>query len=729
MHAKNFNLLRGASVIACLALALGSVGAKADTAAKPLDEFPAFDSYIKISGQAASITGNEAAFQKRLALPKDGGAGIEALHLNRDLGNDTTMVIDGHALFNTEDYLGKLNLTKTDVGSFEVGLKTFRTFYDGIGGFFPINNHWSALNPQDLHVDRGEFWAKAIIKRPNMPEFEFSFTDGTRRGKKDSLIWGDSDFTGLPNNNPPISQVRKLEPSYRNLDEHHQDFEATMRHSVANTTYSVTFLHEKTDDMDTRYGMRWPGEVKPFPSPAATVLLPPEQMNSTVQYSQFDGMNTSMSGINGKTDTVISDKIKLLTGFKYTDLDATITGDRPLYTLTPTAVGPVVAVSNNYQNLLAGSKVKVYAGFISLEYKPIPSFFAKLGLGGEDKRTQTSGGLTSVAAAVSTTTGVVTITPTNQVFFSRIKEKSLTPSVDLSYTGVKNFTFYFTGSKQFVGGDERYTTPYNPLTAGNGTLANNTGDDDHEKLNLGFSWNQSSLLTLRGEIFRKDHVNRSTGYNASLGSTYVLGYKFDGFKLTAIVKPTAQLSFTSRYVYQKGTADVAGVQPLFPTYSSMDAVNHMFGETIDWNPNKQFYAQANVNLVFNVLNTAYGRSGITAATATAIAYSSDTIVMNSNNDYVTASLMSGAVLTKEDDLQVTFSYYKANNYNPVVASLTMPYGAGAKEYSVTVGLKHKFSDRLMGNAKLGYYDARNDTTGGNTNFKGPLAYVSLDYAL
>jgi hypothetical protein len=36
---------------------------------------------------------------------------------------------------------------------------------------------------------------------------------------------------------------------------------------------------------------------------------------------------------------------------------------------------------------------------------------------------------------------------------------------------------------------------------------------------------------------------------------------------------------------------------------------------------------------------------------------------------------------------------------------------------------------MMGNAKLGYFDAKNDTTGGNTNFRGPLAYVSLDYAL
>ena len=64
-----------------------------------------------------------------------------------------------------------------------------------------------------------------------------------------------------------------------------------------------------------------------------------------------------------------------------------------------------------------------------------------------------------------------------------------------------------------------------------------------------------------------------------------------------------------------------------------------------------------------------------------------------------------------------------------MAILTMPYGAGAKDSIVTVGLKHKFSDRCMGNFKLGYCDSKNDTTGGNTNFRGPLGYVSLDFAL
>ncbi|MBA3849369.1 MAG: hypothetical protein C0502_05165, partial [Opitutus sp.] len=60
---------------------------------------------------------------------------------------------------------------------------------------------------------------------------------------------------------------------------------------------------------------------------------------------------------------------------------------------------------------------------------------------------------------------------------------------------------------------------------------------------------------------------------------------------------------------------------------------------------------------------------------------------------------------------------------------TQWYGAGVKEYTVTCALKHRFTKDIVGQFKLGYVNSKNQTTGGNTNFKGPLAYVSFDYAI
>src|ERR1019366_6300675 len=91
------------------------------------------------------------------------------------------------------------------------------------------------------------------------------------------------------------------------------------------------------------------------------------------------------------------------------------------------------------------------------------------------------------------------------------------------------------------------------------------------------------------------------------------------------------------------------------------------------------------------------------------------VLQNSNNNNFIGSLLAGFVLTKQDDLQFQVTYYRADNGDAYLAPLTMPYGAAARQYSASAGVKHKFTDRLIGNAKVGYFDSVNDTSGGMTN--------------
>jgi hypothetical protein len=730
MHATNFYLRRGASVFASLAaLALGGVGAQADTAPKQTDAFPLFDNYIKVGGQDTSLTGDGTAFQARTQQPKSGSGGIEDFHYSKDLGKDQTMEFDGRAMAGAEDYLGKLSLSKTDFGSVEMGYKKFRTFYDGVGGFFPGSNTWTPMNPEDLHVDRGQLWVEAKLNLPNLPAFSIRYVNETRNGKKDSTIWGDSDFTGLPNNNPPISQVRKLVPSYLNLDERHQELEGIMKHTIGNTTFQLTLLGDKTDNLDTRFVTRFPGEAKRFPTPAATVLVPAANMNNQIVMSQFDGVDAKTFLAKATVETVFSEKFKVFAGISYQDVKNDFTGDRPLLTSTPTATGVVVAASDNNLNLLGNAKATIYTGNFGVELKPVKELSVNLAARAEDEYTKSAATFTSVTAAVNTTTGVVTTTNTPQVEYSRVKGTSWTPAVDIRFTGIPDLALYASASKRMLNGDERYSTPYNPATAPFGTIAANNLSEDHGNYTVGASLRQSAFLTLRGEVFYKDHVNQSIGYATTVGDRYVLGYQFTGIKLTAIAKPLAVLTFTTRYIYQKGNMDVGGYIPGYGDYDSMKATNYTLAETVDWTPTTQFYMQANANLVLNVIGTVYPRAGIVPGTTTNVTYSADGVLQNSNNNYFTGSLLAGAVLTKTDDLQVQVTYYKADDANTQLANLTLPYGVAAEEVSVSVGVKHKFSDRLIGHAKVGYFDSKNDTTGGNTNFHGPQGYVSLDYAL
>jgi len=59
--------------------------------------------------------------------------------------------------------------------------------------------------------------------------------------------------------------------------------------------------------------------------------------------------------------------------------------------------------------------------------------------------------------------------------------------------------------------------------------------------------------------------------------------------------------------------------------------------------------------------------------------------------YWNASALAGFVVDKNTDAQLQYTAYRTNNYLPVLAATTMPFGAGAQEYTVTLGLKHKFN--------------------------------------
>ena len=704
----------------------------------PSDAFPNFESYIKVSGQAASISGNEAAFQKRTAQPSSGGAGIEDLHIAKDLTKDTTLVLDGRALTGAEDYLGRFNVAKTDVGSIDFGYKRFRTFYDGAGGFFPLNNQWMKLGNEDLHIDRAKFWVEGTLALPNAPVFKIRYTNELRDGRKDSTIWGDSDLTGLPFNAAPnpVSPARKITPSYLQVGERHERLELSAKHTVKRTEIELTLLADSTDNSDTRYVTRFPGEVIPWSiaslataaQPAAKALVGPANWNNQVQIAENDAMKTKTTGVNLATSTVLTDKLTLKVGGNYELVHTEIGGGRPLITTTPTSTGPVLVTTDNYQNLNGGTRVKDYVGNVALDFVPVPSVFVKVALRAQD---EFMSGVSSYTVVAASGTPAVTLTSTPRTGWAKIHQNVRTPVLELRYTGIKDLALYFNGSKRDLSGDERNTSSYNPLTATAGTTASNNVTEDHGNYTLGANWRQSGYLTLRGEVFHKDHKDNTVGYattGPTVGDYYLLDSQYTGYKLTALAKLNDQIGFTTRFISQHGTMQVTGFLPTFPAYDSLNAHNYMISESIDWTPTPQCYVQLNGTATYQVISTIYPRAGVTPATSTVNAFDTNGVLQNSNNNYVTGGLIAGFVASKRDDLQFQVNYYHANNGNAFLAPLTQPYGVAVRDVSYTVGVKHMFSARLICNAKVGYFESKNDTSGGFANYHGPIAYVAFDHA-
>src|SRR5688572_18029234 len=142
---------------------------------------------------------------------------------------------------------------------------------------------------------------------------------------------------------------------------------------------------------------------------------------------------------------------------------------------------------------------------------------------------------------------------------------------------------------------------------------------------------------------------------------------------------------------------------------SKDSKRHSIAETVDWVPNKLFFLQVNAALVYDTISTAYPDAGELA----------NDVLRNADNNFWNGSILAGFVVNKLTNAQIEASYYKANNYEPAIAAATVPYGFSGREYTVSLGVIRKLSTKWLASAKVGYLDNRNDTSGGNTNFRGP----------
>lgn len=737
MNNKSFFTRMAGLMAGALLTFSGAVIARAANA--EADALPTFtENHIKVSVAPAAASDSKAAFQARTQTFRKGSAGIEEFNVTQELDKTTTLTVDGRALFGAEDYLAQFKLAKNEVGSFEAGYKSVRTFYDGAGGFFPINNAWLPLYSRQLYVDRGTFFVNGTIALPKAPVFTFTYRNETRSGRKDSTIMGDSDLTGIPIYRPSslnlIPSARKFVPAYIQLGERQETWEVAMKHIVGDTTYRLALLGNRINNNDTRSVDRYPGELSPRPAlpsnPVPPILVSPYQVAN--QNKGYDQQAFKENGLTwmGKIETKLSDQVTVYVDANLRHATMDVAGTRAItaYILTDTGltttIGGYTPGGRSPYSPAGTGKLKedILTGVVGFDWNPLKTLELHAALKGETE--EFSGDYTAnyTLNMITLTTGAVvpqTLAAPNSL---NTTEHPWTPELSARYTGIKDVVLWAMWDYRTMSQNER--TSYIGLTTGPTAMvltapagANDKVKEKHTSVKIGANWTPNSMLMVRGELFKKDHENNFTGQGTNLGGYYILDYDTYGARVTATVKARPDLSFSTRYLVQRGKADIA--EDGYLLGNSNDSRRYQLSETIDWNPNKSVYVQGNLCLFWDTVGTVYPRAGGAA----------NDVLHNADNNFWNASVVLGYVVDKDTDAQIQGTYYKANNWNPALAAATMPYGQGGKDYSVTIGLKHKFSDRMVGSAKVGYFNSNNETTGGFANYKGTIGYLTLDYRL
>jgi hypothetical protein len=344
-------------------------------------------------------------------------------------------------------------------------------------------------------------------------------------------------------------------------------------------------------------------------------------------------------------------------------------------------------------------------------------------------------------SSTATTLAATNVTTAYDATYSHYNDHGATPEASIQYLGFKNLSLYASFDDQIIRGNQHWNNPYAPVSvSGTGVVtltptplsdefyqdANQTSED----AKVGVNWNPSSMFTVRAEVFHKDHQNQFVGSNdyvgtATFGDLFDTGYIYNGAKFTVIFRPDPKLTFTTRYQPQGGEMSVLAATKNggngFETTSGRTRIQEI-SETVDWTPYKQLYVEGNLNVVYNYIETAF--PDVVVSTTTYV----PSPIQNANNNYIVSSGLIGFVLDKSTDAQIRLSWQEADNYNPLIAAGGQPYGSGYLEQSATAGLKHKFSDHMIGDVKAGYLRTTDATTGYFTDYRGPLAYASLTLA-
>ncbi|PYJ10686.1 MAG: hypothetical protein DMF06_05480 [Verrucomicrobia bacterium] len=695
---KLFAIMLGLGV-----MGISAQGGEDKTVATPEEPAP-LTNWITLSLGNAWVEGDTPAFQQQHWQNDGLFGGIEDLHWEPKVSDNVSLRIDGHALGGTEDYLADIEFTFKDFGYLKLGYKKFRTWYDGHGGFYPGNDLFFDLYDDDLFVDRENIWVELGLRIPKWPEITFRYEHESRDGKKDSTVWGDTNLTGLTSN-----AARGIVPTFLTIDETRDILTLDLKHTFGQTEVGGSFRYEQQENEDSRNIHRRPTET-----------------NADRFVTQKDNVDADLFSASAYLVSRFGTKVTLSIAYMFSTIDSNLGGSRIYGNSYDPIFDPIYARrqqrDEGFLNLMGGSQLDQHVTTFNLAWRPSKDWTIIPALRYEHNN------LDSLSAAiesnVASSGAPVTTMPVTAA--STRDFDSVTESLEARYTGLKNWTFYAKGEwlqedltqieRDFELEEE---IPF--LLIGRDT----DGEIRTQKYVIGANWYPKTYLNVATQYYKKIHDNHydhpfDTTSNALTSSNrypaFLRDQEFDvdDFNIRVTWRPASNFTSVSRYDYQHGTTDTRG--DLLSPIQSADINAHILSETLTWNPCPRLYIQGSVNYVRNETDTP----------ADQLVPSMPVLVLDSRNDYWNGTITAGYALGDKTDLQVSYFYYRADDFQDNSA-VSQPYGADAEEQAVTAVLTHEFSRNIIGKLRYGYFTNRTDAYGGVHNYDAHVVGASLQY--
>jgi hypothetical protein len=736
--ARSFIFFVCATLFGAYSLHAGETSdAKATTSASTEEESTEYKNWIELGIGGLIINGDAAQFKQEHRMSGDIFGGIQDLHYEQAVGKKGQFSIDGHAIFDNHDYDVKVELSQPGLGYIRGGYTEFRSWYDGNGGFFPVNGQFFSPPNQEMTLDRGEAWIELGLRMPNLPEITLHYSHQFRDGQKDSTIWGDTTLTGLA-----VNPTRKIAPAFRDINETRDIFSADILQTFGKTDVGLGMRYEHSEVDDRLQLERGAGQLPPFvAAPGAQRFFTQNDMNNL---DSFNGHVT--------TETRFSDSLWFTSGYSYSTLGSDISGTRIIGTGYDSMFGdPILTLQSNDHgvlNLSGVSQVDEHVVNLNLMWLPAKqlTILAAFRYTREDKDSVATFLDTNTAANVAPFTptnprgGFHLITPVMRAADTADAFNNFAETLEARYAGIANWLFYMRGDWEEEFGNVHEHEVVGPTDQGSMNKDTNLLS---QKYSVGANWYPMARLNLAGQYYHKieDYDNQFKSELAtpptpgSERNDRLLNQELEtddvNFRVTWRPKIPAKLgtlALVTRYDFVRGTIDgqwaisptAAGAAPtntILASQQSAVITNHVITESITWNPCARLYLQGDLSYVLNKTDTPADYNLIPNTSIT---------VLDFKNDYWTASAAVGYALDEKTDLRAEYSYYRADDYQNN-ALVGLPYGMGATEHTVSASVSRQITKNVRLKVQYNYFNYTDQTSGGLNNYEAHSVFSSLQF--
>jgi len=713
MTAFKFLVLVCAGTFAAAALRAGDTTDGKTTTTTTEEQTEQYNNWIELGIGGVITSGDKAQFEQQHWLPGDQPyGGIQDLHYEQTVGKDATLAVDGHAIWDTNDYDIQVQLSQPKLGYIKAGFTEFRTWYDGNAGFFPHNDVFFNPPYPEMHIDRGDVWVELGLRVPNWPEITIRYEHEFRDGQKDSTTWGDTTLTGLP-----VNPTRKIVPSFRDIDETRDivSFEASK--TFGNTDVLLGMRYEHNENEDSLNMERNAGQVGVVPSGQRKVT---EMQNGDVDL--FSG--------HGITVTRFSDSLWFTAGYSYTTLQNDISGTRVFGTHWDSAFGEPVPTLGEFDtdfiDLAGTAQVKENLFNANLFWMPLESLTVLMGLRYTHENLDTESTFLDLEPVPNTPP----FSPTNPQggfhfgspvlgFGGRSSDDNLfAERLELRYTGIKDWLFYFEGEWE----EEWGHVNENQSIDGDVPLDKDTNALG-QKYTVGVNWYPTIRLSLSGQYFHRIASYDQDLFSSAHQRLFNQDWNVDDLNVRITFRPKipawlGALSLVTRYDFVHTAIDSQWFVEGETLAEEQTGVikQHVISEALNWNPVARFYMQVNFSYTLNQTDTPANNTDLVPNTSPT--------VVNFRNDNWTVATGAGYIIDDKTSFYTDYSFFCANDYfkNPAVA---VPYGLGATEHAVSATLTRQLSKNTRLLLRYGYFNYRDETSGGHNNYRAHSLFSSL----